>query len=548
MAFLSHFFSNLTFIQNKTRFHHADTRGFTLVELMVVLVIVGLLTGGFFSAAAIYMKEKRREDMQVRMDDVRAALSRYILDDPDSDTDEARYPCPAPLTAAPGSLGYGEELCPTGAVTAGTDLGGVFVVNGSQAGELVLIGAIPTGTLDISNDLMQDEFGNRLTYAVTLALTADDALLQPSVAPGQVTVLDEAGNIKTANADFMIVSHGHDGAGSYTAAGVPNGNRCRTTATPGEGDSQNCLWQTAQTAVFKDQGSYGFSSGANDKFSDDTAVYTLAEDTGWWKATGGAGKNIVSKNTANIGIGPGITDPVQRLEIDGAIRVANTDNVCNAASAGAIRYNNNGEQDVVECCNGTSWNDIAYGCSTGECGPGKKGQMRLSPTTGLPEFCNGTNFVPAFGKDCSDGHYHGEVYDQQETQSEACDNGKDGNMTRSRMNEMLCNNGNPEIQSSDKWSEWDKTGCVDFPVGQGFTVECTSKAGRTQTISATGTGEAAIGNAPTGSSTWIVFKNGPYLNCWHPGVTTPPDFRFNHVCQKYGLPGEGRSLASCTVQ
>ncbi len=83
--------------------------------------------------------------------------------------------------------------------------------------------------------------------------------------------------------------------------------------------------------------------------------------------------------------------------------------------------------------------------------------------------------------------------------------------------------------------------------GEAFTVTCTSKGEKTQTISATGGGDAAIGTAPSGNSTWVVFKNGPYLNCFHVGTSTPPDFTGNLDCQKYaGTPGHGRYLASCT--
>ncbi len=538
-----------------------DNRGFTLIELMAVLVIVGVMMGAFFSGAAIYMKQKRIEDMQGRFDDIRVGLSNFIKDDPADNSDFVRYPCPAPLTAAPGMTGFGEELCPSNyaSLSPGDDLGGVFVVQGADGG-LVLIGAIPTNTLDISNDLMIDEYGNRLTYAVTLGLTGpnDDQLLLPNLDPPAVIreykeTDPVSGTVvtKTANTEFIIVSHGADGAGSYTAQGVPNGTACRTTTNPGDGDSLNCSWQTTFSATFRDEAN-NFASIFGDDAYDDMAVHSLGENDGWWQATGGAGSDIVNRNPANIGIGPNVTTPVQRLDIGGAIKVANSaSDQCDADRVGSIRYND-GSKDVVECCNGFAWQDIAYGCASGDCTPDKTGQMRFNTETGVPEYCNGRLFVPTFGADCGE-HYHGEIYDQPETETAECDGGLRGQMTRNRINKMLCNNSSTVLHEEGQWSDYDRSACAVFPVGQPFSVTCTSKHGRTQTISATGAGEAAVGTAPSGNGVWVVYENGPYLNCfterdryWN-GSTGHLDFFNAEGCIKYAnLTGIGRDLASCT--
>ena len=539
----------------------SDNRGFTLIELMAVLVIVGVMMGAFFSGAAIYMKQKRIEDMQVRFDDIRVGLSNFIKDDPivdpDIPPDSVRYPCPAPLTAAPGMTGFGQELCPSNyaSLSPGDDLGGVFVAEGADGG-LVLIGAVPTTTLDISNDLMLDEYGNRLTYAVTLGLTGpnDDQLLLPNLDPPAVIreykekdPVSGAVVTKTANTEFIIVSHGADGAGSYTAQGVPNGTTCRTTTNPGDGDSLNCSWQTTYSATFRDDAN-NFASIFGDDAYDDMAVHSLGEDDGWWQATGGAGSDIVNRNPANIGIGPNVSVPVQRLDIGGAIKVANSaSDQCDADRVGSIRYND-GSKDVVECCNGFAWQDIAYGCASGDCTPDKTGQMRFNIETGVPEYCNGRVFVPTFGADCGE-HYHGEIYDQPETETAACDGGLRGEMTRTRINKMLCNNSSTVLHEEGQWSDYDRSGCAVFPVGQTFQATCTSLAGRTQTLNVVGRGDAATGVAPTGNSTWVVFEGGPYLNCFHAGTSTPPDFYNNTDCQRVaGTPGHGRNLAACTIR
>lgn len=314
-----------------------NASGFTLLEMAIVLVIIGVIAAVFFSLATIYIKRQKIENMKERLTEVRLALTRYVADDPryaqdDPDfPDEVRFPCPASLTAPEDDPNFGAEICPSGAISAGDDLGGVFVINGSSGG-LVLVGAVPTSTLGVSNNLMRDEYGNRFTYAVTEALTRDDALIQSSIAPGQITVIindsDAPGPDVTTNADFFVVSHGEDGAGAYTIAGRPNGNECRTTLTPGDGDSQNCLWQTSLQAVFKDNSLFGFSTVPNDYFYDDISLYSLGEEEGWWEATDSSGQDIRNRNAGghvyirpNSRLGVGIDEsmtPRQALDVQGS--------------------------------------------------------------------------------------------------------------------------------------------------------------------------------------------------------------------------------------
>lgn len=443
--------------------------GFTLIEMAIVVLIIGILIGGFFSAATLYVKQQRIENMDERVNDIRIALSRFIIDDPNDASDSVRYPCPSPLTANASTAELGVELCPPdyNTVTAGDDLGGVFVIEGSIPGSLVLVGAVPTRTLGIKNDLMLDEFGNRFTYAVTINLTETNALLATPVATGQITIKNEVNGIKTTSADFILVSHGEDGSGSYSAEGMLNGSTCRTTTVPGDGDSQNCLWQTTGQAIFRDQSGFGFSQGLNDQFYDDVLSYTLAEDDGWWQSTNGGGSNIVIKNP-DARLGVGISTPVQKLDINGAIRISNTSNICDNNSVGSIRFNS-GSSNVIECCNsspgtvagaensdGFAWNDIGFGCNDGQCDSNKIGQMRANRTTGIPEFCNGTDYVSISGASCTDaeGNKRNHLEEFEETETMACDGDLFGDM--SRQNTRFCNNGTIDSVSE---GEFDRSGC-----------------------------------------------------------------------------------------
>ncbi len=305
----------------------AGQGGFTLIEMAIVLVIIGIIVAAFFSFATMYVKKKRYEDMQTRMQDLRVAFANYIHDDipdpsdPDPPPPDAiRFPCPAPLTLGPDDAGFGEEVCPSGTPAVGTDLGGVFVAQ-SPSGALVLIGAVPTATLGVSGELMQDIYGNKMTYAVTNSLTATDALAGGSSPSGQIRIVDQKGNVVNNAAAFYVVSHGEDGAGAYTLQGERYGEPCRTTVPPGEGDSQNCLWQTNNEAVFRESAAIGFSTAVNDQRYDDFTIFDLDDREGWWQATDESGTNIVNRNIGNVGIGVS-GEPQQKLDVSGNVTIS----------------------------------------------------------------------------------------------------------------------------------------------------------------------------------------------------------------------------------
>lgn len=114
----------------------------------------------------------------------------------------------------------------------------------------------------------------------------------------------------------------------------------------------------------------------------------------------------------------------------------------------------------------------------------------------------------------------------------------------------------------DEFLKSDGTGlfCAQTPTfetGHRYRVTCTSKAGRTQTVYGNGAGDALIARAPSNLSTWIIFKNGPYLNCFDPGAGPQPisanrhlyDFVGEQRCNEYAAkPGHGRYLAQCAWQ
>lgn len=282
-----------------------SVRGFTLIEIAIGMLILGLFIAGAAQAFYLFLVSKANADLDTTVKTVQEALRDFVADDPNDPSDAVRYPCPAPLGAQVGSANYGREVCPANFANpgaAGADIAGgegVFVVNG-VGGEKVLVGTVPTSTLQIGSRYMLDPYHNRMLYAVSLSHTAPGAMIAATPPADAVEVIDPSNNTQVV--DFILLSHGKDGAGSYTSEGMPHGFGCRGTT---QGDAQNCTWQNNNRALFRDQN--GHSLAINDQYYDDRTVYSLASgsDSGWWRATDNTGQDITHINPGNVGIGTG---------------------------------------------------------------------------------------------------------------------------------------------------------------------------------------------------------------------------------------------------
>lgn len=142
------------------------TRGFSLAELAIVLVVVGLLLGGMLMPLAKQIDLRRSTATRNTLHLVMDALQGFALAN-------GRLPCPA--TAGATGVETGDGVCPPSPGGAAD-------------------GFVPGVTLGISPSDSQgyvlDAWGNRLRYAVTAA---------PTKAPGSFTTNGGIGNYWRAN-------------------------------------------------------------------------------------------------------------------------------------------------------------------------------------------------------------------------------------------------------------------------------------------------------------------------------------------------------------
>jgi len=166
-------------------------RGFTLVEIAVVVVIVGLMLGGLLIPLSVQMDQKNYNETRRLMDEGKEALYGYAMSHSASDG-KPYLPCPD--TDNDGS----EETRTAGACP-------------SQEGRL------PWATLGLQR---ADNWGNLLRYRVHPTFSdSTTGFTLGSTADFRICEDDACASVISTGIPAVIVSHGKNGYGAYNAAG-----------------------------------------------------------------------------------------------------------------------------------------------------------------------------------------------------------------------------------------------------------------------------------------------------------------------------------------
>ena len=167
-------------------------RGFTLLEMAVVLVIVGLLLGGLLNSLGALQAHQREEQTRHDLEEIREALITFAVVN-------KRLPCPAAPATADTIVGAGLERVPTAAGCTG----------GAS-------GVLPWATLGLPQT---DAWGRRYSYRVTPAFSRTlPAITLATV--GDNIVNNRAGVAIAPQVAAVIVSHGANARGSRGRSGA----------------------------------------------------------------------------------------------------------------------------------------------------------------------------------------------------------------------------------------------------------------------------------------------------------------------------------------
>ncbi len=235
----------------------AARKGFSLIEMSVVILIVGLIAGAGFSILNSSLNRNDYSNTKAKITEIKRAMQRYY-------TKNSKLPCPANRAAKYGDSDYGTDAYSGSCTTAS------IVGNTVRISNLVRQGAVPTRALDLADEMMYDEYGMKFTYAVTEAATT-------SAADGIITINDGIPTTITTSAVYVIVSHGSDKKGAYTAGGAI-GIACAITLGR---DNENCDNNpTATNTTFTSAQFNDLSRGTTAWFDDVIGWATKYEVTG----------------------------------------------------------------------------------------------------------------------------------------------------------------------------------------------------------------------------------------------------------------------------
>lgn len=225
--------------------------GFTLVEVMIVLLIGGILLASFGSGLLIYFNNTKSSATKEKLDKINDALNEYL-------SINQKLPCPASQTADVDTDAFGrpvDELpvsstdCNDGGSRDGTVLvvgqRDIAVADGGSAGaEQIRIGSVPTRALNLPDEFIYDSYGARFLYAVSADLATDTPASGDGYDPsnGVIDVVDSGGNSllnPVDSAHYVLLSHGPDQQGGITVSGVTI-EACPADPAVGGLDVENC--------------------------------------------------------------------------------------------------------------------------------------------------------------------------------------------------------------------------------------------------------------------------------------------------------------------
>lgn len=193
-----------------------QTLGFTLIEMAIVLVVIGLIVSGGLVAIAPVIENSKINETNLKLDRIEQAMVLHVIRN-------GCLPCPATGGTASSASGVGQAV---------RDTTGAYPSGCSSAAQPCTItsagqGVVPWVNLGLSEGDITDGFGVRIAYAVTSentrtvsGTTAGMRRDGDNYPAGTLTVNNNASTPQqiTAAAAYVILSHGPDRRGGFRSS------------------------------------------------------------------------------------------------------------------------------------------------------------------------------------------------------------------------------------------------------------------------------------------------------------------------------------------
>lgn len=189
--------------------------GFSLVELSVVLIIIGILISGVLTILTNKYEYRKIKVTEERIQEIEKAIDRFVLAN-------NRLPCPAngsSVLMEESELGFEKYL----------SLDPVLC-EGNFSFDNIYSGVVPVFTLGLSGEYLMDGWNRRFSYVVdgnfvNSEITDSSCNKETNTScfklssQGRIKIKDASANFITEEVVFVIISHGKNGFGAYKRFG-----------------------------------------------------------------------------------------------------------------------------------------------------------------------------------------------------------------------------------------------------------------------------------------------------------------------------------------
>ena len=136
-------------------------KAFSLLELSIVLLIISILVSGGITVSAVAINNARNQATNDKIEAIYKAMGRFLAQN-------HRLPCPASLAKGKSDASFGAEEGEGNCLLSGS---GIYSAKSNSS---IIYGMVPINALGLPNDMAEDGFGSKFSYAVNAHLTVAD--------------------------------------------------------------------------------------------------------------------------------------------------------------------------------------------------------------------------------------------------------------------------------------------------------------------------------------------------------------------------------------